>query len=166
MKRQRKPFKFYVIIFVFSVILVAAYTIYMIAAQGSTIGEVYPLWFMPFIFTGFYYGSDALIDRISRKKKKVNYEANFLSAVSERMRNSEEFIVEEFRRLQINKTFQDDLKKAYNIYQNGETELYSIERLEKKYRKESLEKKAMKYVIEFLRENQEIPKTDYENSEK
>jgi len=160
MKRQRKSLSFYLILFGFSVILVAGYSIYMIVYNGSTVQDVYVLWFMPFFFTGFYYGSDWLIEKIVNRKKKVDYEGKFLQEISQQMRDSNEFIIEEFRRLQINKTFQSDLKKAYHIYQNGEDELYNIDRLEKKYRKESLEKRAMKFVLDYLRENKKTPESE------
>ncbi len=160
MRRQKKPFKFYLIIFIFSVVLVIGYSLYMIFFKDGQVSELYPLWFMPIIFTGFYYVSDTLMDKIANRKKKVSYESIFLGEVSKKMRESNEFIVEEYRRLQNSRTFQDDLKKAYFIYKDGENETYNIERLEKKYKKDSLEKKAMKHVIEYLKENKKIPESD------
>ncbi len=125
----------------------------MIFFQDATIKDIYVLWFMPFIFTGFYYGSDSLIERFSHRKQKRDYEAEFLDEISQIMRDSNEFLIEEFRRLQINKNFQESLKKAYYIYINGENDVYNINRLEKKYRKGTLEKRAMKYVIDYLNKN-------------
>lgn len=160
MRTQKKPLKFYIIIFLFSVILVLGYSLYMIFFSDATISELYPLWFMPFIFTGFYYGSDALVDKIRGRKKKVNYEANFLNEISNIMRDSNEFIVEEYRRLQNSQSFQENLQKAYKIYMEGESETNTIERLERKYKKDSLEKRAMRYVIDYLKENKKIPESD------
>lgn len=153
MRQIKKPFKFYLIIFIFSVVLVLGYSIYMMFFKDATVNDVYVLWFMPFIFTGFYYGSDVLMDRFNKRKRKIDYEAEFLDKISQIMRDSNEFLIEEFRRLQINKNFQESLKKAYYIYENGENETYNINRLEKKYRKGSLEKRAMEYVINYLKEN-------------
>ncbi len=160
MKTAKKPFKFYFIIFIFSVVLVGGYTIYMMAFKDATVADLYPLWLMPLIFTGFYYGSDVLMDKIMRRKKKVNYESKFLDAISVRMRESNEFIIEEFRKLQNSKVFQDDLKKAYQLFQNGETEGFGIDRLEKKYRTGTLENRAMKHVVEYLKENKKIPENE------
>ena len=154
MRRTRKPFKFYFYIFIFSVVIVAGYSLYMIYSQDKSVNDVYSLWFMPPIFTGFYYGSDWLIDKIANRKKKVNYEAKFLSEISKKMVESQEFIVEEFRRLQNNYKFQEDLKRAYQIHANGETEVFTIAKLEKKYRKDTLEFRAMKCVLDYLKENQ------------
>jgi len=160
MRRQKKPLKFYLYIFLFSVVIVAGYSLYMIFANDAAISDVYTLWFMPFIFTIFYWGSDALIDKFSKKKYKVNYEAKFLENISQKMRDGKGFLVEEYRKLQNNPKFQEDLKKAYLIYENGEDEIHNIEKLEKKYRKDSVEKRAMKYVTEYLKENKKIPETD------
>jgi len=132
----------------------------MMVFKEATVTELYPLWIMPFLFTGFYYGSDALMDKFMKRKKKINYESKFLEAISIKMREGNEFVIEEFRKLQNNKVFQDDLKKAYQIYQNGETDNFGIDRLEKKYRKDSLEKRAMKYVVEYLKENKKLPESD------
>ncbi len=160
MNKQKKPFKFYVIIFVFSMLMVVAYSLYAIYAQGREVADIYTIWFMPLIFTAFYYGSDALIYRLTNKKKKVDFEGKFLNDISKKMRDSNEFIVEEFRRLQNNVKFQEDLNKAYKIFKEGENEVLSIAKLERKYRKDSLEQRAMKYVTDYLRENQKNKETD------
>jgi hypothetical protein len=160
MNRQKKPFKFYLIIFLFSTIIIAAYSFYMIFAKDAEVSDIYTLWFMPILFTVFYWGSDALILKFTNKKKKVDFEAKFLDEISERMRVSNAFIVEEYRRLQINQKFQADLKKAYEIYKNGENEYLTIERLENKYKKNTLEKRAMDYVVDFLKENQKLPESE------
>lgn len=160
MNRQKKPFKFYLIIFLFSTVIIAAYSIYMIFANDAAVSDVYTLWFMPLLFTFFYWGSDSLMLKFSNRKKKVDYEAKFLDEISNKMRDSKAFIVEEYRRLQINVKFQEDLKKAYRIFKNGEDEIYTIERLESKYKKNSLEKRAMKFVVEYIKENRELPETE------
>ncbi|MBI9010286.1 MAG: hypothetical protein JEZ05_09710 [Tenericutes bacterium] len=160
MNRRKKPFKFYLIIFVFSTVIIAAYSLYMILVKDVAVSDVYSLWLMPVLFTLFYWGSDTLILKFSKKKNEVDYEGKFLDEISEIMRGSKEFIVEEYRRLQINQKFQQDLKRAYRIYKEGETEVLTIEKLENKYRKNSLEKRAMKYVVDYLKENKEIPETE------
>ncbi len=160
MRQQIKPFKFYLIIFIFSVVLVTAYSLFMIYGQDQTVSDVYLLWFMPFIFTGIYYGTDWIADRLQKNKKKKDYEGNFLHEISIIMQNSNEFIIEEFRRLQVNTTFQSDLKKAYYIYNNGGEDVVGINRLEKKYRNGTLENRAMKYVVNYLRENKKTPETE------
>lgn len=160
MRTQKKPFKFYFYIFIFSIVIVAGYSLYMIFAKDANVSDVYTLWLMPFIFTGFYYGSDLIIDKFASRKKKVNYETKFLEAISERMRDSNEFLVEEFRKLQLNVKFQEELKKAYFIYEKEEIDTFAIDRLEKKYRKDTLEFRAMKYVVEYLKESKKMPEIE------
>jgi hypothetical protein len=132
----------------------------MIFVKNAVVSDIYTLWFMPPLFAVFYWGSDTLILKFSNKKKKVDYEAKFLDEISDEMRNSKEFIVEEFRRLQINQKFQEDLKRAYQIYKNGENEVLTIEKLENKYKKNSIEKRAMKHVVNYLNENKKLPETE------
>lgn len=160
MTREKKPLKFYLLIFIFSAFIVVAYTLYEVLAQDTPVSDVYTMWLMPFLFTFFYWGSDTLMLKFSKRKKKVDYEAKFLNEISQRMRDSNEFLVEEFRRLQINPKFQEDLRRAYQIYKDGETEVFSIEKLERRYKKGTLEKRALKHVVEYLKENKELPITE------
>jgi len=99
-----------------------------------------------------YYGGDSLLEKIFNKKKRVDYEAEFVDAIAKRMRESNEFIIEDYRRLQINDKFQSVLKLGYQIEKNGETEQNNFEKLEKKFRKNTLEYKAVMYMIEYLKE--------------
>ncbi|XFA98367.1 hypothetical protein ACAG96_05745 [Candidatus Izemoplasma sp. B36] len=160
MNRQKKPFKFYIIIFAFSMLMVAAYSLYAIYVQDREVADIYTIWFMPLIFTAFYYGSDVLIYRLTNRKKKENFEGKFLNDISKKMRDSNEFIVEEFRRLQNNVKFQEDLNRAYKIFKEGENEVLTIAKLERKYRKGTLEKRAMKYVTDYLIENKKNQETN------
>lgn len=156
MRQQKKPFKFYLIIFLASTLIIAGYSLYMILVQDRDVSELYSLWVMPVIFTLFYYGSDVLMFKIfNRKNKKVSKEDEFLQKVSQKMRDSNEFLVEEFRQLQLNKKIQEDLKRALFIYENGESEVFKISKLENKYKEGTLEQRAVKYIIEVLKENQE-----------
>ena len=160
MKNKKKPLKFYIFIFLFSTILVLVYTLYRILVQDVKVSEIYTLWFMPVIFTTFYYISDSLLDLFLNRKKTIDYEVKFLDEISQEMRKSNKFLIEEFRKLQNSKRFQDDLTKAYQIYKNGESETYSKAKLEKKYKRDSLEYRAMKFVLNYIEKNKEIQKTN------
>ena len=160
MREHKKPFKFYLYMFIFAIILVTIYTIYSLTQGDVVASDLIVMWLLPFIFVGFYYGFDSLMDRFSKKKNKINYEVKFLEAISERMRNSNEFLVEDYRKLQINEKFQKALRDAYHIHENGEDELYNFQRLEKKFRKDTIEYKAIQYVISFVQEKQENGKTE------
>ncbi len=153
MKKFKKPLKFYLIMFLILILAVAGYSIYKVVSDNTPVSELISLWILPVIFILVYYGSDSLLDLLFNKKKKIDYEAEFIEKIAGRMRDSNEFLVEDYRRLQINEKFQDSLKMAYQIFLNGEDDIFNIPKLERKFKKETIEYKAMKYVIEYLEES-------------
>lgn len=156
MKPLRKPFKFYLSMFIILSIAVIGYTIYKIYKDQTPIVDLASLWVMPLFFTLIYYFSDLVLDKIFNRKKKFVGEDKFIHEVDQKIREKNVFLVEEYRRLQINQKFQEGLKIAYKIYENGETEYYSKEKLLRKFKKNSLEFKAIEYVIEYLEESQKL----------
>ena len=163
MKKFRKPFKFYLYLFILSVLVIGAYSVYRIVNDGLAIKELYSIWILPVLFILIYYGSDTLLDKIFNRKKKIDYEGKFLDEIGERMRSKNEFLIEDYRRLQINDKFQNSLKIAYKIYQDGEDQVFNIEKLSRKFNKDSLEYRAMKYVIQYLEENRDKDGKNKEN---
>lgn len=154
MKKFRKPFKFYLMLFLVLSAVVAIYTVYRIIKDNTPVSELYSLWFLPLIFILIYYGSDSLFDKVFNKKKQVDYEAKFIEEIANKMRDSNQFLVEDYRRLKMSDKFQECLKFGYNIYKNGENEMYNISKLERKFKKGTIEYKAISYVIEYLRETE------------
>ena len=106
----------------------------------------------PFLFTGIYWVGDVLLRKIRNRKAKVDYEQLFLDAIGQRMRDSNAFLVEDYRHLQESKRFQDALKTAYLISQSGEESRISLDHLEKKFEKRTVEYRAMQFVTAFVRE--------------
>ncbi|MGD9761117.1 MAG: hypothetical protein AB7U52_01615 [Candidatus Izemoplasmatales bacterium] len=153
MKKFKKPFKFYLLMFLILSLAVAGYSIYKIVKDATPVGELVSLWFLPLIFILIYYGSDSLMEKIFNKKKQVNYEEKFIEEIAKRMRESNEFLVEDYRRLQINDKFQESLKIGYQIYLNGESDLFNINKIERKFKKGTQEFKAIQYVIDYVRES-------------
>jgi len=156
MKKFRKPFKFYLSIFIFSSILILGYTIYRMVRYDDPISALYTTWFLPLFFIMIYWGSDFLLDKIFNRKKKVDYEGKFLDSIGEEMRKSNSFTIEDFRRLQLDQKFQQSLKIAYRIYMDGEDEVFNIKKLERKFRKDTTEDRAMRFVIAYLEENRDM----------
>lgn len=152
MKQYKKPFKFYLLIFAFSSLIILGYSIYLYVNGQAALSDLVTLWILPFFFTLIYYLGDLLLFKISNRRKKIDYEQLFLEAIAKRMRESKAFVIEDFRKLQRSERFQTQVKNAYEIYKNGESELYSIEKIDKKFRDDSLEGKAMKYVLAFVSE--------------
>ncbi len=127
----------------------------MIYSGKAVAQDLYSLWFMPVIFTIIYYGGDVILERMTRKRHKENFEADFLVAVSDLMQKSNAFLIEDFRKLQMDQKFQDSLKIAFFIYQNGENEQWTLAKLEKKFRPETIESKAMEQVINYVKEKRD-----------
>lgn len=152
MKQYKKPLKFYLLLFVFLSVIVLAYSIYMIVNKSAEITSLYQIWILPIFVTVMYYIGDSLLQKILGKKDKVNPELVFLEQIAEKMRLSDAFLIEEYRRLQLNQKFQQALHIAYLIYTDGENENYTIDKLSKKFKLETLEGKAMQFVIDFLSE--------------
>jgi hypothetical protein len=156
MKKFRKPFKFYLSIFIFSSVLILGYSIYRIVRYDDPVSALYTTWFLPLFFILVYWGSDFLLDKIFNRKKKVDYQGKFLDTIGEKMRESNAFTIEDFRRLQLNDKFQQSLKMAYKIHQDGEDEVFNIEKLEKKFKKDTTEYRAMTFVLAYLEENRDM----------
>jgi len=152
MRKRTKTFKYYLSIFLMSAVVVLAYSLYMILSGKAVASDLISFWFLPPVFVALYYGSDVLIDKINSKKRKTNPEKDFMNGVSQKMRDSKEFLIEDFRRLQENKKFQDALKVAYQISQDGEKETWTLEKLEKKFRQGTVEAKAMEMVLSYTKE--------------
>jgi hypothetical protein len=132
--------------------MMGVYTGYKYFAGTFAILDLWNFLVLPVVFTGVYWGGDALLQKIADRKKKVDYEGQFLNAIGQLMRESNAFLIEDFRHLQISTRFQDALKTAFFISQNGESDNFNLDRLEKKFEKRSLEYKAMQFVIPFVKE--------------
>jgi len=156
MRRHKKPMKYYLGIFLLTALVVLGYSLYMILSGKADPAQLISLWFMPLVFTGVYYFGDVILDKMgSKKRKKGVQEEEFAGAISEIMRQSNLFLIEDFRRLQLNHKFQENLKIAYQIYINGETEQWTLAKLEKKFRPETSEAKAMEIVVKYVREQRD-----------
>jgi amino acid permease len=154
MKQHKKPFKFYLTMFLIIAVAIFLYSMYKMIWEDAPLIEVASLWTLPFVFILIYYGSDVLMDKIFNKKKQINFEAEFIEKISVKMREKNEFLIEDYRRLKINQKFQESLKAAYKIFSEGEDDLFNISKLERKFKKGTIEYRAMEYVIEYLKENQ------------
>lgn len=154
MKKFKKPLKFYLILFLVLSLAVIGYSVYKIVFDSTPVDEVMSLWFLPLIFILIYYGSDSLMDKLFNKKKQVDYEEKFIEEVAKKMREDNAFLIEEYRRLQLNDKFQESLKIGYEIHKNGESDLFNISKLERKFKKGTIEYKAIQYVIDLLRETE------------
>ncbi len=151
-KRHLKPWTFYAFLFLASLLILGGYTLYRYFTSTVEIGDIWNLIVLPILFTGMYFLGDYVMQKITDKRKKINYEELYLEAIGEQMRASKQFLIEDFRRLKENQKFQAALKYGYFIVQNGETDKISISHLEKKFDPRTLEGKALAFVVAYVRE--------------
>jgi len=155
MKTYLKPKKYYFLLFALSFAIMGISLLYKYIKSTSTSTDVLALFAVPAFFVGFMLLIDYLMQKVADRKKKKDYEGLFLDVVGNKMRASKEFLIEDFRHLQISEKFQSAIKSAYLITKEGETEGRNLAHLEKKFERRSLEYRAMQYVIEAAKEQLE-----------
>jgi hypothetical protein len=155
MKKTKKPIKYYLLLLTLAFVIMGLSTIYKAFTATVVTADFLYLFIIPVLFTAVYWGVDTFAVKFSEKKAKKDFEGQFLEIVTSRMRDSKEFLIEDFRHLQNSQKFQETMKNAFLITQKGEDENRSIERLEKKFEKRTLEYKAMQYVIPVVRQKLE-----------
>lgn len=151
LKTTKKPFKFYLLMYLLLTVVIGGYTAYLIIQGTMQARDLWNAVILPPLFTIVYYVMDTIILKISKRKGKIDHEGLFLDDVARRMQASKQFGVEDFRRLKISPRFQDALKVAFWISQNGENEDRTLARLEKKFDRKTLEAKAMPFVLEAVK---------------
>jgi len=152
MKNENKPKYYFLVIFIGTVLVMGLLLVISYLEGTLKTDQIWVYAVTPFLFTGIYWGGDVLLRKIRKRKVKVDYEQLFLDAIGQRMRDADAFLVEDYRHLQDSQRFQDSLKTAYLISQNGEDSEARLERLEKKFEKRTVEYRAMQYVTAFVRE--------------
>ena len=151
---SKKGLRYYAVIFVFSVLALAAYVGYLAIKEGSIDYElVYSLILVPFMFTLFLFAFDRIFDLIfpSRTKKEDTHYNNYLKQMGESISVECDFSIEGYRRLRGNAGFQKSLEQAYRILINGETDELSFLFLEKKFKKSTDEYLALSVVIKEVK---------------
>ena len=154
MMNSKKGFKYYAIIFFFSVIALVIYVAYLSVKEGSIDYElIYSLILVPFMFTILLFLFDKVFDFIfpSKTKKEDSKYNSFMKNMSESITTKCEFSIEGYRRLRGNSSFQKSLEQAYRIYINGETDELNFRLFEKKFKKNTDEYLALRVVIEEVK---------------
>lgn len=150
MRQYKKPKSFYYTVFGLTSLIVLGYSIYLFFSVGASVAELWVLWILPFPFTMIYYGGDTLMQWFANKRKKVDHEGDFYGLIAKKMTESKTFFIEEFRKLQQSAVFQTQVHIAFLIYQDGESDIYSVDKLKKKFRSDSLEGRAMAFAIQIV----------------
>jgi len=150
--KRLKSWKFYVFLFLVSLLAMGGIALYKYFAGTYTPGDLWNAIVLPIVLAVVMYLSDMIMQKLADKKDRTNYEGKYLDAIAERMRASNRFLIEDFRRLKESPRFQEALKYGFFITQNGENDKFSVAHLEKRFDARSLEGKAMGYVVAYVRE--------------
>lgn len=147
---SKKGFKYY--LFVFSMSVVAIFIYLMINSFGGnevTVQYIISILTVPFMFTLFLFLFDRLLGFFMPKKKNMETDVyeQFLVTSTEKLRNTNEFTIEDFKRFRTNERFQRTLKMISKIEVNGETQDANYKMVEKRFKKDTIEHKAIQYLI-------------------
>jgi hypothetical protein len=151
-KRRLKSWIYYVAIYLIGLALVGGVAIFKRLNGTYTVADLWNVIVLPAVFALFMFLSDLILQKISDKKDRTNYEGKYLDAVSAKMQASNKFLIEDFRKLKESSRFQEALKYGFHIVQNGEDERFTVAHLERRFDSRSLEGRAMPYVVEHIRE--------------
>lgn len=144
----------YLLIMLFTI----GYSVFMLIRGDLEGQDILFMLGVPPIFILFLFLFDQFRFYVFRRNKPQNPKVTFFEDISLAMRTSKLFTVEDFRKLQSDKYFQETLKQAqYKLEMNQIDETY-CNRLEKKYDKKTVEGKAMEIVLHYLQEktNQDL----------
>jgi hypothetical protein len=137
------------------------YVIYLII-NGFSSGGIEPalllsITYLPLLFTLFLFVFDSIFDRIlpSKEKKADDAYQVFIKQTTKKVNENLALSIEDFRRLRENEKFQKALYQAYQIYLNGENEDINYVFLEKKFKKDTNEYKALEIVVHEVKEMSE-----------
>ena len=148
---NKKGIKYYGIIFVVSVLAIVLYLV-INGLQGNDLTPTYmvSLLFVPFFFTLALFVFDRIIEVLIPRKKepKADEYKQFVIKSTEKLSADDEFEIEDFKKLRENERFQRVLKQIFNIEKNGETEESNYKMVRKRFKKDTLEYKAVIKIIE------------------
>lgn len=155
--KNRRGLKHYLRFWGIASVLYAIFVVYNGITTEFDPAIIISILYLPFIFTLFLYVFDSIFDRIWPNKKEVaedKYES-FIKKVTVVIHEELQLSVEDYRRMGENDRFQKALRQAYAILQEGETEGRNFVFLEKKFKKDTKEYKALKIVIEEVKKMSE-----------
>lgn len=147
--KNKRGLKHYLRFWILASIVYTIYIIVLSIRDGFTVELFLPVLYLPLVFTFLLFVFDMIFDRIwPQKGKKEDDEFNsFIKKTTFEVNEQLELSIEDFRRLRENEKFQKSLYQAYQIYLIGETEEINFVFLDKKFKKDTIEFKAMEVVV-------------------
>ena len=138
---------YYVGVFLTVSLTLAIYGIFDHRRQGIAYLE----WIVPHAYFPFFITLIMFVFQRFRKKLDVGIEGDkekhdFVIHMSELVKNTLSYDLEDFKKLQESELFQKSLYDAYNVYAYGQSEMLNFDMLEQRFKKDSIERKAMEII--------------------
>lgn len=153
--KTKRTFKYYL---TFYGVATLFYAFYMVIQTRNTGGiqflHVLMVLLVPLMFIIFLFLFDTLTDKLIPKNKKQTIDDEyklFLTKVTTAVNEELKLGIEDFRRLRENDKFQKALYHCYLISKDGETQDINFAFIQKKFKKDTNELKAIKIVIEQVK---------------
>jgi len=153
---QKKNFKYYLMIFGISVLAILIYTVITWVSSGTL--DTAMLWsamILPLLFTSFLFVFDKIFDKLFPKRKKVQSEKDdynkFVNEMNTALDKVGEFTIQDYRTLQDSERFQKTLRQLYTVKSEGESDDLTIDYLSKKFKKSTVEYRAIELIIQELK---------------
>jgi uncharacterized membrane protein len=153
--KNKKGLKYYFKLYLLLLTVYLGITVVMAALNDWTFEptQLASVTYLPILFIVFLYVFDTIFGMVIKPKHKVGEEEldKFLKQVTIEVEKEKDFTIEDYRRLQENDRFQKALNHSFDIYKNGETKEMNLAFLEKKFKKDTVEGKAMIIVLDEVK---------------
>lgn len=153
---RKKNFKYYLIIFGIAVLAVLIYTVISWIGSGELDTQMllsaftFPLLFVPFLFVFDKVGEKLFSKRKKQQKSKDDFQT-FVNSLNNAIDQQGNFSIQEYRTLQDSERFQKAIRQLFFIKNNGETKDLTFDYLGKKFKKSTVEYKAIQIIIDEVK---------------
>ncbi len=149
---QKKDFKYYLMIFGIAVLAILIYTVVMWINSGEIVTNMLVMaLIIPLLFTSFLFVIDQVSSRVFPKRQKLQQAKEdfntFVNGMNKVLETEGDFSIQDYRTLQDSERFQKTLRQLFTVKNRGETEDLTIDYLSKKFKKSSIEYKAVQIII-------------------
>ncbi len=147
--KNKKGFKYYLKFWALATLIYSVYIVIISVREGFVVDLVLPVFYLPLVFTFLLFVFDTIFDKIwpQKEKKEDDEFKTFIKTATFEVNEQLELSIEDFRRLRENEKFQKTLYQAYQIFLIGETDEINFTFLNKKFKKDTMEFKAMEVVV-------------------
>lgn len=152
--KPEKNIKYYFRIYIIAVVVYVGYVSYLAYQNGGyDFALLFGVTYIPILFIAFMFGFDKIFDKVfpSRERKEEDAFKVFVKQVNAEIDKELDFSIEDFRHLRQDMRFRKALYHAFLITEQGETEQINFVFLEKKFKKDTNEARAMEIIIKEVK---------------